>query len=322
MRLSAIDALQHGLLNVRANWQLILIQVLQSFLVLAISAVGLIPIFMVLGFAFVRGVFSRLGSGGEGELLERVLEAGLPLILAVLVTTLIWTVAFVVYCYVQGGILGVLAESERKALTQGIRWVNFRGFSSRAFFAHAERLTWPVFWLLNFFLVFATILLLVFLVGFGLLAVFVFGDGLSAGAGFEDLGQLGAGIVLLGCFGILLLMIVSIFFSAWMQVALAELAVGTRGVLSSIRAGLGTLGRRLPGLALLFLLLIVASIAIAIMTAPLSLLFEMVFRDRMAMYLVGQVFLTFLQWAVTGIVTIGWSGTVIALVVGEREGRA
>ena len=322
MRLSAIDALQHGLLNVRANWQLILIQVLQSFLVLAISAVGLIPIFMVLGFALVRGAFSRLGSGGEGELLERVLEAGVPLILAVLVTTLIWTVAFVLYCYMQGGILGVLAEGERKALTQGIRWVNFRGFSGHTFFAHAERLTWPVFWLLNLFLVCATILLLVFLIGFGLLAFFVVGDGLSAGAGFENLGQMGAGIVLLGCFGILLMMVVSIFFSAWIQVALAELAVGTRGVLSATRAGLGTLGRRLPGLALLFLLLVVASIAIAIVTAPLSLLFEVVLRDRMTMYLAGQAFLTFLQWIVTGIVTIGWSATVIALVVGEREGRA
>ena len=65
MRLSAIDSLQHGLLNLRANWQLILLQVLQSLLVMVISLVGLVPIVMVLGFTFVRGAFDNFGSGGE-----------------------------------------------------------------------------------------------------------------------------------------------------------------------------------------------------------------------------------------------------------------
>ncbi|MFQ5525724.1 MAG: hypothetical protein ACE5GX_05625 [Thermoanaerobaculia bacterium] len=321
MRLSAIDSLQHGLLNLRANWQLILLQALQSLLVMAISAVGLVPIFLVLGFKFVRGAVGRFGGGGEAELLESVLGAGAPLLVAFLVSTLIWTVAFVVYCYMQGGILGVLAAGERRAAGSQIRWSDFRTFSARAFFEQAERLTWPVFWLVNLFLVLGMLVLLVFLVFVAVLLTAVVGEGFSA-EGFESLGQLGASIVLFGCLGFALLLVFSVFFSLWMQVALGELAAGTRGTFAAARAGLVIVGRRLPGLLLLFLLLVVASIAMAIVVTPLSLVMNATLGDRTSSYFVGQAFLTLLQWFITGIVNLGWAGTIIALVLGEREGAA
>ncbi|MDH4066327.1 MAG: hypothetical protein OEW19_18145, partial [Acidobacteriota bacterium] len=137
MRLSSIDALQHGLLNLRANWQLILVQALQNLLVMAIGAVGLVPIFLVLGFSFVREALARFGAGGEGELLERVLAEGVSLIVAFLITALIWTVAFVVYCYMQGGVLGVLAGGESRARGERVGWLDFREFSTSGYFAYA-----------------------------------------------------------------------------------------------------------------------------------------------------------------------------------------
>lgn len=322
MRLSAIDALQHGLLNLRANWQLIFVQALQSLLVMVIGVVGLVPIFMVLGFTFMRETLATVGSGGEAELLERVLGAGVPLIVAFLITTLIWTIAFVVYCYMQGGMLGVLAGGERKARREGVRWLNFRDFSTRGFLVYAEGLTWPIFWLINVFLLLATVVLLFFAVAAAGLLTLMIGDGFASGNGFGSFGELGAGVLLLGCFGIVLVMVFTIFFSVWMQVGLAELAIGTRGVLAATRAALATVGRRLPGLALLLLLLMVASIAMAMVIAPVSLVMEAALEDRMTTYLVGRAFLTLFQWLGAGIVSLGWAGTVIALVLGEHEERA
>lgn len=321
MRLSAIDALQHGVLNLRANWKLIFVQAAQSFLVLAISVAGLVPVFMVLGFAFVREAFGRLGTGGELELVERLFESGPLLVVALLVMTLIWTVAFVVYCYFQGGILGVLVGGERNAQAGGSGWKRFRAFSGSDFLAHAERLTWPIFWLVNLFLAAALLILLVFLVLGSLLMTMVVGESFGAGAGLESFSQFGTGLVLLGCMFVVFMMLFSLFFTVWMQVALAELATGAGGVFAAVRAGLSTMSRRLPGLALLFLLLIVASIAMAVVTTPLSLFVEFALRDRMSLYLTGQAALTVLQWLVTGVVNLGWAGTVVALVDGEHRER-
>ena len=104
-----------------------------------------------------------------------------------------------------------------------------------------------------------------------------------------------------------------------MQVALAELATGGRGVVTASRAALSTILKRLPGVALLFLLLLVASTALTVVVMPLSLALEYVLRGHVAAYLVGQGIVTLLQWLLTGILTVGWSATIIALVAGERE---
>jgi hypothetical protein len=220
----------------------------------------------------------------------------------------------------QAGILGTLAAGERAA-GPGKRWVDFRWFSMRGFFAQAEELTWPIFWLLNVFLLVGTIVLLVFGIGALLVLSIAIGDGFASGAGLERLGEIGIGIAFLGCFGVVALAIFSIFLSIWMQVALAELAIGTRGVFKAMRSALAIFGRRLPGLALLFLFLLVASMAMAIVFMPLSLVTELVLKDRISTYLAGQAVFTLLQWLLGGIINLGWSGTIIALAAGEHGDR-
>ena len=309
MRVSAIDAMWRGVRNLRANWQLILVQALQSFLVTLLGIVGLLPIVLVLGWGVVRGAASRFGSGGETELLESIVAAGLPLVFALLVTTLIWALAFLVYCYLQAGVLGVLAFGERRARDAGAdaRWPHFRDFSVRGFFRRAESLTWPIFWLLNLFMLIGLIVFLIFAVIAALVLVAMVDEGL------------GVGTVVLGCFGFAVFMILMMVLSVWMQVALAELATGRSGVMEATRAGFRTVLRRVPGLALLFLLLLVGSMVMAVVVMPLSLALEYLLRGHMATYLAGQGIVTLLQWFLTGILTIGWSATLVALVAGERE---
>lgn len=307
MRLSAIDAVGHGLLNLRANWQLILVQAFQSLVVTLVGLLGLLPIVFVLGWKVVSGAASRIGRGGEEQILESITAAGVPLIFAILVAGLIWTIAFIVYCYFQAGILGVLAAGERRAEEEGARWANFREFSLAGFRRNAESLTWPVFWVVNLFAVVAFVLFMIFAVLAGLVVAVRLGDGV------------GVGTVLLGCFGLGVFLLVMMVMSVWLQLALAKVATGTRGVWASTRSSFATMLRRFPGLALLFLLLIAASIGVAVVLMPLSLLLESVFRGRMSFYLAGQGIITLFQWFLGGLVTIGWSATLVALVSGERE---
>ncbi len=306
MSLSAVDSIQHGLLNLRANWQLIVVQFLQTLVVTVVSILGLVPIVFALGFTFLRGALERFDSGGGTELLERLLEAGVPLIVALLATTLIWTIAFVVYCYFQGGIFGVLAVGERQTRSGSARWQSYRAFSRSALFESAERLTWPIFWLVNLFL-------LIGLAALAATALVFAGFVVLLGQGHEAV-QIG-----LGCLALLLLALVMVFLSVWMQLALAELASGTRGVLAAAKTALTTAGRRLPAVALLFLLLFVASIVMAIVFMPVSMVLEFGLRDQMGAYLTAQALVSLAQWLVSGMLTVAWSATCVALVTGEHR---
>lgn len=306
MRLSAIDSIQHGLLNLRANWQLVIVQFLQTLAVTLIATLGLLPIVFALGFAFVRSTLKNFDASSGSELLERVLEAGVPLVVGLLATTLIWTIAFVVFCYFQGGILGVLAAGERQAQPAGAGWKSYYTFSTRLFYELAEQLTWPVFWLVNLFVVIGTAAL----AGFGLLAV---GPFVLFGEGSEAL-QIG-----LGCVALLVFAVFMMFLSVWMQLAQVELALGTRGVLAAAKQALKTTLRRLPGLALLLLLLIVASITMAIVFVPVSMVLEFAFRSRLGAYFTGQAVISLVQWLVSGVLSVGWAAVCVALVNGEHE---
>lgn len=300
MRLSAIDAVQHGLQNIAANWHLVLIQVLMNLAVTVLFLAGAVPIVLAIGWNVVRTAFEQMSTGRHVEIAERLVEAGMSLVLAVVAAFLIWTAAFVVYCWVQAGTLGVLAEAESGVGKPG------RVFSAGGFKGHAERLTWPVFWIINLFMAIGTVLLIV---GFGLLALFFM-------AAAHEMRPL---VFVFGCFGLLAGFLLMFVFSLWMQLSLAKLAIGGRGVLQSCRDALATGTKRLPGLALIFLLMITASIAMTVVVLPLSMVLEVGFRDQMAGYLVGQGVISVLQWVVASVITVSLTATLIALVRGEQE---
>ncbi len=304
MRLSATDSIQHGLLNLRANWQLVLVQVLQTLIVTLISILGLLPVVFALGFTFLRSVVTDWSSGGATRILERIPEAWAPLLAAFVAATLIWTLAFILYCYFQGGIFGTLAAGEHRA--EGSEWQSYRAFSKRRFFESAEGLTWPIFWLMNLF----ACLAFVPIAGLAVLMAVLFRLG---GEGSEAL------LVGLGCLGFLVLAVFMVLLSVWMQLALAELANGTRGAATAAKAALVVAGRRLPAVALLFLLLIVTAMIVTIALTPISMVLEMATRGRIGLFLSGQALVTLAQWSLSGLVTVAWSATLVALVAGERE---
>ena len=110
--------------------------------------------------------------------------------------------------------------------------------------------------------------------------------------------------------------------AVWMQLALAELVTGTPSALAAARRALAIAGRRLPGVALLCLLLLVVSIVLAIILVPVSMVLEIALRERMMVYFTGQALVTSVQWIASGVLTVVWSATLVALVIGEREATA
>ena len=304
--LSAVDSLLHGLQNVRANWQLLVVLFAQTLMTSVLTILGGVPIFLVLGVAVVRGIAAQFGTVGPIALWERFFEAGMPLLFALLAATLIWTLAFVVYCYFQGGILGTLAAGERRVRVQKPGWQDFQVFSWQSFARSAEQLTWPVFWLLNLFLVVATAVLALFAL-------------LAAGL-FLVLQESSVSLrVVLGCSIFLLVVVVLALTAAWMQLALAQLAGGVRGVLNAARSALTVARRRFPGVALLFLVLIAGSVFVGIVLVPLSVVVESAARGDFMAYWGGQVLVTVAQWFASSIVTLAWSAALIALVAGDSE---
>ena len=160
-RLSAFDALIRGLANLRANWELTLVLWVQALALTLLTLVGLVPPLLLFDFA---GIAADPGSLADWEQTmesaERLLESGLPapgpLIAALFATLLIWTLAFVVYCWIQAGVYGVLWTGDRQAPV-GIRdRLAFRTFSFGDLFGWGRVHVWRYFWLINLFIALAT----------------------------------------------------------------------------------------------------------------------------------------------------------------------
>ncbi len=108
MSISALDALQRGLLNLRANPTLVVLQVLQGVVVAIFAIAGVVPLVLAVGVGLLRA-FMEAGKGANPfdpgpveEILALVEQAATqwPMLLAAGFAALaVWTVGFLVYCW-------------------------------------------------------------------------------------------------------------------------------------------------------------------------------------------------------------------------------
>jgi hypothetical protein len=310
MRLTAIDCVHRGLLNVRANWQLVLVQWAQTLILVVLTVVGFLPLVAALG---LHNLMPFEGtpedwSGLFNDILSRVpqtLSGCLPLALALVATSLIWLVAFFVYCYFQGGIYGILASADRQAAPghpQGWQW--FQTFNLKDFRGWGSRYMWRYFWLVNLIvlvmLVWATLSL-------GLVALAFF-----AAQRWGAMAAFG-----IGCGGSIPWFFGSLVLALWSNVAMADLALEDSGVRLAARRSLQTLGSRFWAVLLLLLLVVIAGLIGSIFFIPVSIGLDLVLRDQFILWAIGRAFLTFLQWAWSGAVTVGFAATMVSLVRSE-----
>lgn len=310
MRLTAIDCVHRGLLSVRANWQLILVQWAQTLLLVVLTFAGFLPLVLALG---LHNLMPFEGtpeewSGLFNDILSRVpqdLGGCLPLALALVGATLIWMVAFLVYCYFQGGIYGILASADRQAAPghpKGWQW--FQTFNMKDFRGWAGSYVWRYFWLVN-------LIVLVMLV-WATLSLGLVGLAFFASQRWGAVAAFG-----IGCGGMVPWFFGTLVLALWSNVAMADLALEDSGVWLAARRSLQTLGHRFWAVLLLLVLVVIAGLIGSVFFVPVSIGLDLVLRDQFFVWAIGRAFLTFLQWAWSGAVSVGFAATMVSLVRSE-----
>ena len=320
MGLPLSDCLSRGLANLTANWQLVPLFVAQRLLVGLLVIAGLLPPLVAVGVGVLTALLEAGDPATALEILPGVLadlaSQWLPIALGVLASLLVWTAAFVVFCYFQGGLYGVLAEADRRT-PRGADWRAFAVFSAGLFHRQGRRLVWRYFWLLNLFAVLFTLLALALLGGLGLLGVGL--ERAIAGGDPWRAGLLGG----VGCAGALAFIVPSIALAIWMGVAQAEAAREGVEIGAATRRSLRVLFGRLPAVLGVFALAWVASMAVGSLLAPLWLFGVAGWARHGWLFPLGaDVALAMLQWVLSGVVSLALAAVLVTLVRGEAAEAA
>lgn len=298
MRLSAADCLRRGWTNLSANWELVVIQWLASFLVLVLLALGLLLPPVILG-------VDLLASQGVEDVLRRLADLRPGLSMALVAMMAVWLTTLLLHCFFQAGAFGVLASGDRQALPGPRRnRLLFRTFSLRDFFGWGGLYVWRflgvrvLFWGLVMALGAAVLFWLIFL-GVG-------GSEWGAPAAFG-----------IGCGGALPLVFLALVLGLWFQIAQADLAREGSGVRTASRRGLHVLGRRLGAVAILFILFLGAAIGLLIVFLPLTAAADLLLSGSPGWRALVRLILFLLQSLPSTLLTMVLAGSLVALVRSE-----
>jgi len=303
MRLSAADCLRRGWTNLAANWELVLLQWLQSLLVVVLLALGVSLPVVTLG-------ADALFSGRSAARLVDVVTARLgrlspAVALAVVAMLAVGLLSVLVHSWFQAGAYGVLASAERQALPGRRRpRLLFRTFSLRDFSGWGALYLGRFFRLLVFFWALALplgVAVLVWLVSLGV--------GGELWGGPAALGIAGGGLLPLG--------FLFLITGLWSHVAQADLAREGSGALAAARRGLTVLGRRLGAVTILVVLFVGAGVALALLFVPVSAVPGLLLTGAPRLRAFVLVVLFLLQGIPSALLAMVLASSLVALVRSE-----
>src|SRR5436305_2127445 len=305
MRLSAADCLRRGWTNLAANWELVLVQWLQSLLVVVLLALSVsLPVVTLGADALLAGrsaarVF-EVFTARLGRLSPAVTMAGVAMLA-------VWLLSLLVHCWFQAGTYGVLAAADRQALPgAGRHRLLFRTFSLRDFAGWGGLYLWRFFRLLVLFWALALPL-----------GVAVLVCRFSLGVGGEVWGK--PAVLGMGCGGALPLGFLFLVAGLWSHLAQAGLAREGSGVRAAVRQGLAVLGRRLGTVAVLVLLAAAAGLALMLVFVPVSAFPELLLAGAPRLRALVRVVLFLLQGIPSALLALVLASSLVALV--RSEGR-
>ncbi len=303
MKLSATDCLRRGWTNLAANWELVVIQWLQSLVVVGLLALSLALPVITLG---ADALISGRSAGRVLDVVTARLDRLSPgVMMAGLAMLAVWLLSLLVHCWFQAGAYGVLAAADRQALPGSRRErLLFRTFTLRDFSGWGGLYLWRYFRLLVIFWILA------FPLGMAVLFWLI-----TLGVG----GQLGGtGTALgIGCGGALPLGFLFLVSSLWIHVAQADLAREGSGVGAASRRGLSVLGRRLGTVFLLVLLIALAALAVAAVFVPVSFVPTFLLTGAPRLRTLVQVLLFLLQGLPNALLVMILAASLVALVRSE-----
>jgi hypothetical protein len=303
MRLSTAGCLRRGWTNLSANWELVLIQWLQSFAVMALMALGVFLSLLIVGANLLRTNWSAVRE--LHQLVRRLEELSPALLLALVALLAVWLASLLLHCYLQAGTYGVLAAADRQALPGTARDRDFfRTFSLRDFLGWGGLYVWRFFG--------ALLLFGVLLCGLGGAAVLWLVSTLAGGGEWGSPAALGIGFG-----GALPLGFLALVTGLWFLLVQADLALGGSGVLAASRRGLAVLGRRLGAVSALFLLVLVATLALAFAFLRLSTAADALLSGAPQMRALVRFLLLLLQSFPNTLLAMIFAGALVALVRSE-----
>jgi hypothetical protein len=312
MRLSATEAIHRGLLSVRANWELVIVLWVQSLVLAVIFALSLLPPLAVLGidaaalFAGDPEAWAPTAAEGLAGVWADVATRLGALLLALVSSLAIGTLGFLFYCFVQGGVLGVLMAADRQCVPgPPPDWRLFRTFSLRSVIGWGRRYLWRYFWLFNLFLVFYLVwtLILLCLVWLAVWAHQRWGG--AAAAGF-------------GCGGALPLIFGLLILGIALTLAQADLAREDGGVMSATRRAVSVLGARPAAVVLILVLTVVAGLVMGLGFGLLPLVLVPFTAGKPAAGIAVNSALTMVQWLAGSAISLAVFGSFVALVRNHR----
>lgn len=316
MALTARGAIQRGFFNLRANWELAAVVWVQTLLMVVFMGLGVLPLFWLLG---VRNLASALAMDAaawqrwSSAATERFLASQGPsltsLWFALGATFVIWTIGFILYCYLQGGILAILVAADRQCPPGSTRdWELFRVFSLRGLFGWGRRYVWRFFWLFNLLmaLYLVWILLVVCLVALAAFAAQRWGGMAAFG---------------MGCGGALPLLFGLLVLGLAANLAQVALPVAEATVRGSLRRAFQVLGRRLGAVVLLTVLWILATITISIVVAITSFSLSLLSGQGQALEVTLRVGTTLIEWLIGSMLAVAFMASMSALVQSRRDVR-
>jgi hypothetical protein len=297
MRLSALGCLRRGWTNLSANWELVLLQWLQAFAMLTLTAFGALLSLLIVGV--------NLPHLDRGSWLRALKDLSPALLLALAALTAAWLASLLLYCFFQAGTYGVLAAADRQALPGARRQREFfRTFTLRDFRGWGGRYVWRYF---GVALLFGVLLLALSGVALLWLGCAVAGNG--------EWGSPAALAIVLG--GALPMGFLTLVAGLGFHLAQADLAREGSGVRSAWRRGLGILGRRLGAVTALFVLIAAALLALAALFLPLSTAADALLAGAPGVRALVRCLLLLLASLPDNLLVTLFAGALVALVRSE-----
>lgn len=309
-RLPALDALSRGFRNVRANRELVLVQIASSLLLAASIAVPLLLFFVRLGIplrAFAardpQAIVQALESI-ELDLGQLASTLGLGLLLLLVLGTLV----FLLHCWFQAGTLAVLLAGEAQApAVRAAPVAVFRTFSWSGFVGWASRFGMRIFWVDNLFLSLLTLVLLVLALPFLATAWLSSADSISwAGC------LIGCGLALPLGFVVLVLVL---------AMTVAQICAVEEGstAFGATRRAFAITGRRLGGLLLLYLLMIIASLAVTTFFAGVGFILNLAISQLPVLQTVLSAGLGVVEFFLSVVLSLIMTAAIVGLVRAEMR---
>lgn len=232
------DICRRGMENVLANWPLILIRIAEGIAILVMMVVLVVVAALPVGLAGAG--FSAADLEQYGDVEELLTGIGpLVILYALVVFTVVFTLAVIIHSFVMAGVVGCYLEGDRRAPEGNFGRMDFKVFTPELWAREARRHAWRFFWIYNVIWGVYSVILLVPLLFLAVLAFLM----REAPAG-----------IAIAVIGMILVMLVAILLAIvafiYSQVALIESARTGAGVFESLRRARGVTRQRMANVLL------------------------------------------------------------------------